>query len=100
MSKARPILELFYEPVNSDLLVKPLRFSFSFFFWCVCFFGLHVRHVEVPRLGVKSELQPPVYTATAIQDLSCISKLQHSSQQLWILNPLSEARDRTPHPHG
>jgi len=28
-------------------------------------------------------------------DLSCICDLHHSSQQRWILNPLSEARDRT-----
>ena len=28
-------------------------------------------------------------------DLSCVCDLRHSSQQCWILNPLSEARDRT-----
>ena len=52
------------------------------------FLGLHT---EVPRLGVKLELQPPAYTtATAMSFLSCICNLHHSSQ---ILNPLSEARD-------
>ena len=51
---------------------------------------------EVPRLGVESELQLPVYTtATATRDPSCICSLYHSSQQHQILNPLSEARDRT-----
>ena len=35
------------------------------------FLGLHPRHVEVPRLGVKSELQLPAYTtATATADMS------------------------------
>ena len=43
-------------------------------------------------LGVKSELQMAAY-ATAMPDPSCISN--HSSQQCWILNPLSAARDRT-----
>ena len=52
--------------------------------------------MEVPRLGVKSELQLLAYTtATARPDLSHICKLHHSSQQCWILNPLSMARDQT-----
>ena len=34
------------------------------------------RHMEVPRLGVKSELQLPVYaTDTAMQDLSHVCDL-------------------------
>ena len=52
--------------------------------------------MEVPRLGVQLELQPPAYaTTTAMPDLSHIYDLHHSSQQRWIFNPLSEARDRT-----
>ena len=45
-----------------------------------CFFSeLHLQHMEVPKLGVESELQLPAYaTATA-----------------GILNQLGEARDRT-----
>ena len=55
-----------------------------------------MQHMEVPRLGVKSELQPLAYTAaTATPDLSHICDLLHSSQQCQILNPLNEARDRT-----
>ena len=58
-----------------------------------CFLGLHVWHMEVPRLGVKSELQLPICTtATATRDLTHICDLYHSSQQRRILNPLSEAR--------
>ena len=46
------------------------------------------------QLGVESELQLPAYTtATAMQDLSCICDLHHSSQPCQILNPLSKARD-------
>ena len=53
--------------------------------------------MEVPRLRVESELQLLTYiTALATRDLSCVCDLPHSSWQHQILNPLSEARDRTP----
>ena len=52
--------------------------------------------MEVPRLGVESDLQLPAYaTATATPDLSRICDPHHSSRQHQILNPLCEARDRT-----
>ena len=52
--------------------------------------------MEVPRLGVQSELELLAYTtATATQDLSHICELHHSSRQCQILNPLREDRDRT-----
>ena len=52
--------------------------------------------MEVPRLGVESELKLLAYaTATAMQDPSHICNLYHSSRQHQILNPLSEARDKT-----
>ena len=54
-----------------------------------CFLGLHLRHMEVPRLGVKSELQlPACTTATAMADPS------HRLQLCLILS-LSKAWDRT-----
>ena len=59
-----------------------------------CFLGPQPQHMEVPRLGVRSELWLPAYTtATATSDLSCVCDLHHSSQQ--CLNPQSEARDQT-----
>ena len=48
-----------------------------------------------PRLGVKAEVQLLTYT-TATQDLGNICDVHLSSWQPWILNPLSEAGDRTP----
>ena len=55
-----------------------------------------LQHMEVPRLGVESELQLLAYpTATAMWDPSRIFDLHHSSRQCRILNPLSEARDQT-----
>ena len=52
--------------------------------------------MEVPRLGVELELLPLAYaTAVTMPDLSHVCDLHNSSWQLWILNPLSEVRDRT-----
>ena len=68
--------------------------------WTFFFFSLFFpRHMEVPRLGVKSELQPLAYytrataTATAKRDPSHVCDPHHGSSR--ILNALSKARDRT-----
>ena len=69
---------------------QPLFYSF------LVFLGPYLQQMEVPRLWVKSELQLLVCpTVTATQDLSRVFDLYHSSQQHRILNPLSEAGDRT-----
>ena len=61
-----------------------------------CFLGLHSQHVEVPKLGVKSELQLPAYAiATATPDPNCIFNLHYSSRQHQIPNPVREAKDGT-----
>ena len=66
---------------------------FFFFFFFFCFLGLHLQHIEVPRLGAELELQLPAYaTATETQDPSHVCNPR--SQQHQILNPLSEARDQ------
>ena len=60
--------------------------------WTIFFFslGLYPWHIEVPRLGIKSELQlPTTATASATRDLSRVCYLHHSSWQCRILNPLS-----------
>ena len=72
--------------------------SWLFVLFCfVCLFlGPHLWHMEFPRLGVELELQLLSYaTATATWGLSCICNLHHGSQQCWIPNPLSKARDWT-----
>ena len=59
------------------------------------FLGPHLWHVEVHRLGVESELQPPAYTtATETWDLSHACDLHHNSWQCQIPNPLNKARDQ------
>ena len=58
--------------------------------------GPYPWHIEVPRRRFKSEPELPAYTtATAMWDLSSVCDLHHSSWQHRIINPLSEARDRT-----
>ena len=57
--------------------------------------------MEVPRPGVQLELQLLAYTtAIAMWNPShgWVCDLCHISQQHWILNPLSEARDWTHNP--
>ena len=52
-----------------NYLLPPL-FIYLFIY---CFLGPHPQHMEVPRLGVESELQLLAYTtASATQDLSRI----------------------------
>ena len=52
--------------------------------------------MEVPRLGVESELLlPATAAATAIQDLSCVCDLHHNLQQHQTANLRSKARDET-----
>ena len=71
-----------------------LYFLFCFLF--LLFLVPHPWHMEVPRLEVELELQLPAYTtATATQDPSRVCDPHHSSWQGQILNPLSEAKDRT-----
>ena len=79
-------------------LVFGLGFLFLFLFCFVLFgfLGPHSLHMEVPRLGVELELQPPAYiTVPATPDPSHLCNLHHSSGHHRILNPLSEARDWT-----
>ena len=62
---------------------------------CVCIYWgggkLHSQHMEVPRLGVSRQPTPKPQQC----GIQAICGLHHSSRQCWILNPLSEARDRT-----
>ena len=75
------------EKGNRHLILIPDCLFFSFL-------GLHAWHMELPRLEAELELQLLAYaTAMATPDLSLVCDLHHSSQQGWILNPLSKARD-------
>ena len=80
---------------QSELAPLGCGYEITVFFGDV-FLGPHLQHMEVPRLGVKSKLQLPAYTtAEAMPDPRHFCKLYKSSQQCWVLNPLSKARDET-----
>ena len=70
-------------------------FVLGFFWFSFCFLGPYLWHMEVPSIGVESELQLLAYvTPTAAWDLGCVCDAHHCSRQRRILNPLSEARDQ------
>ena len=77
--------------------------DYTTFLFVVVVLGPHLWHMEVSKIGVRSELQLPAYTTpTAVRDLSGICNLHHSSGQCrGILNPLSGAWEGLNlHPHG
>ena len=47
------------------------------------------------RGRIRAAAASPYATARAALDPSCVCELHHRSWQHWILNPLSDARDRT-----
>ena len=81
-----------FSPTSTLLVIYPslclflfsLSLSFSLF---LCFLGLQVQHMELPRLVVKLELQLPA-CATATWDPSRVGDLHQTSGQCQILNPL------------
>ena len=86
------ILSGFY-PHYSALIFASSRYLTVMFFACNTYIGFflgpHLRHMEVPKLGVRLELQLPTYTtAEAMPDPSHICDLHHSPWQCRILNPL------------
>ena len=81
--------------LNDNSVVSVIQIVCIFFLGGV-FLGLQPWHMEVSRLGVELELYPPACTTTtATRDLSFVCDIHQSSQQHWILNPLSKARNRT-----
>ena len=61
-------------------------YMYLYIYLFVCFLVPQLQHMEVPRLGVKSEPQLPAYTtAMAIPDMSYISdsSQQHGSLTHW-----------------
>ena len=68
--------------LHTPVVLTPTTVQVTWTVSCFCFLhlfvflGLHPQHMEVPRRGVKLELQLLVYTtATATRDSSCICDL-------------------------
>ena len=82
-----------YPQIKFEKISSIVFLNFIFYFFIFCFSGPQPQHMEVPRRGVKLELQMLAYTtATAMQDPSLVCDLHHSSQLYRILNALIEAR--------
>ena len=84
-------------PLTYSLFTYHCTFILSnlFLSFFLFFLGPHPRHMEIPRLRVKSELHlPACATSTATMD-SSICNLCCNLQQRWIFSPLSKARDWT-----
>ena len=73
-----------------------ILFLILVFFFFFLLFGPHLRHMDVPRLGVESEPQLPA-CVTAMQDPNWVCDLHLSSRKhrSQIPHPLSEGRDQT-----
>ena len=70
----------------------------TFFVYLFCLFLLFLGctgYGSCQARGWIGAAVPAFSTASATPDPSHVSNLHHSSWQCWILNPLSEARDRT-----
>ena len=69
--------------------------SFFFFFFFCLFRATPTAYGGSQARGLIGAPAPAYTRTTAVLGVSHICELYHSSQQRWILNPLSEARDRT-----
>ena len=64
----------------SIVLYLSVQQTLCFIFCLLSFLGPHPQHMEVPRLGVQSELQLPAYArAMTTPDPSHVCNLHHSS---------------------
>ena len=66
------------EPLLTHFFLIKKNFFFCFFFF---FLGPHLRHMEVPRLGVESELHSNVGSELGLRPTP-----QLTSRQCWIPN--------------
>ena len=83
---------------KGSLILQPSSLCYMPFtcIYLLFFLGPHPWHLEASGLQVRLEWQPPAYTtASATPDPSRICDLNCSLEQHQILNPRTEARDRT-----
>ena len=93
------ILELLKATI--DLPYHSFFFFFFFFFVFLCFLEPLPWHMEVLRLGMELELQPPAYArATATWALSHVCSLHHSLQATPGPQPTEKGQGSNPQPHG
>ena len=76
------------------------RVGFFFFLFFLAFRVTPSTYGGSQARGRNGAVAAAYARATAMLDLSRIFDLHPSLWQCWILNPLSEARDKNPKPHG
>ena len=84
-----PKLLIYSSSLSFPLPLSVHLFSVSvglFLLFYFLFLGPHLQHIEVPRLGVKSELQLPAYT-TQPQHPGSEPSLRHTPQFTGMLDP-------------
>ena len=92
--EVRKCLQIFYFSILFWLF-RLFVFSYTFYFILLLFSAAPMAHGGSQAVG-QSKLQLSAYTtATAMPGPCHVCSLHHSSRQCWILNPLSETRDRT-----
>ena len=84
--------------VSIQLAVMPILWKFFFLFF-FCSLGLHLRHVEIPRLGVKSA------AAGLHQGLSSTGSEPHlrlipQLTAVLVSGPTDRGQGLNPNPHG
>ena len=82
-------------PHSSLLSSLAWYFNFIYLFISLVSSGPHLRHVEVPRLRVESELNLLAYTATATQIWTTPAAYNTAYSSATVCNPLNETRGRT-----
>ena len=70
-----------------SLWLELLGFTLFYFILFFCFLGLHPQHMEVPRLGVESELWLQAYTIahSNTRSLTCWVRPGMELESSWIL---------------
>ena len=80
--------------------VEKKVFILSTLIYVCIYLRLHLQHMEVPGLGVKSEPQQKLMPLTATLDPRGICNLRQSLWQPRILKPTERGRGLNLHPHG
>ena len=72
-------------PTPSLCIHRPFFFFFFFFFFCCL--GPHLQHMEVPKLGVESELQLPAHTTASHSNARSKPRLRPTPQPVAMPDP-------------
>ena len=64
------------------------------------FLGPHPGHIDVPRLGVESKLQPPEYATAQQHGIQAAFEIYTTAQGNAGSQTIEQGQRSNPHPHG